>query len=62
MTTDTELSDDTKVTVCDACLCACCWRGKFPCDRTRGAGITTRTVRELRALDREHPSYWEPQP
>jgi len=47
---------DRKVTVCAACLTASCWHGEFMCEASRTADVTTRTVRELRALGREHPS------
>jgi hypothetical protein len=51
--------DQRRVRVCDHCLMASCWAFIFPCDRAVTAGITTRTVAELRELDREHPSYWD---
>jgi hypothetical protein len=51
-------SDDRLVTVCAACLRASCWLGECSCDNYRAAGNTRRTVRELRELDREDPSYW----
>lgn len=47
---------ERKVTVCEACLTASCWHGEFMCQRSGSAGTTTRTVAELDALDREHPS------
>ena len=50
--------DDRQVTVCAECLKASCWHGEFMCDRSRSADITTRTVRELRKLNREHPSHY----
>jgi hypothetical protein len=52
------LNDDTKITVCDACLTAACWLYTFPCERAVQAGTAKRTVAELRTLDREHPCYW----
>ena len=52
------LDDDAerRVTVCDACLCASCWQGSFPCARARSAGTREMKVRELDALGREHRS------
>ena len=50
--------DARLVTVCDACLRACCWRGIFMCDDSYGAGTTRKTVAELRALDEEHSDYY----
>lgn len=50
--------DDRIVTVCADCLCASCWHGEFLCQTSRGADITKKTVRELRALDREHSDYY----
>lgn len=49
---------DRRVTVCDACLTASCWHGVFMCDRAQSAGTTERTVAELEALGREHPSHY----
>lgn len=43
------------VVVCDACLTAACWHGEHMCQRSRSAGLTTRTVAELDALGLEHP-------
>ena len=48
------------VTVCDQCLTACCWQGRFLCDKAAYAGTVDKSVAELRELNREHPSYWEP--
>lgn len=50
--------DDRLVTVCASCLCASCWLYEFCCDAYRTADVRKLPVRELRALDREHPSYW----
>ncbi len=47
------------ITVCDKCLRACCWHGNFMCDEAYTAGITEKTIAELKELDREHPDYWE---
>ena len=49
---------DKLVTVCSECLTAACWYGEFTCDRFKEAGLVEMPVSELRALSREHPSYW----
>lgn len=54
-----ELHDDAVVTVCDACLRACCWRGFLFCDEYLQAGTVEKTVAELKRLAFEHPDYWE---
>lgn len=47
------------VTVCSACLRACCWQGEFMCDAADMAGTVERTVRQLRAGKHgEHEHYW----
>ena len=46
------------ITVCDACLRACCWHGIFFCDDYLTAGTTQKTARELRKLGLEHPDYY----
>lgn len=47
------------VTVCNACLRACCWQGFFMCDKARDAGTVKKTIAELRALVAgEHSDYW----
>jgi hypothetical protein len=51
-----ELDMQREVTVCAACLTAACWHGEFMCETAQTADITTKTVAELLALDREHPS------
>lgn len=56
------MSARAKVTVCDSCHMACCWQGIFMCSDAKGAGTTEMTVAELRALNREHPSYCKEQP
>lgn len=54
-----QLSPDHKVTVCDACLRACCWQGEFMCDAAVGAGTVEKTVAELRASPHgETEEYW----
>jgi hypothetical protein len=54
------MSDKRLVTVCDSCLRASCWHYIFPCDHYREAGLIDKTVDELRALNREHESYYLP--
>ncbi len=49
------------VTVCDSCLQASCWQGKFMCDDAPSSGTVEKTVAELDALALEHPSYWKDQ-
>lgn len=51
-------ANDRLITVCSACLRASCWHGNFMCDDAVGAGTVRKTVRELAALNREHPSYY----
>ena len=46
------------ITVCDACLMACCWQGEFMCERARAAGTVEKTRAELEALALESPHYW----
>jgi hypothetical protein len=47
------------ITVCDACLRACCWKGIFMCDDARDAGTVERTVEQCVALGEEHSDYWD---
>jgi hypothetical protein len=56
-----EAKEDEKrpVMVCDSCFRASCWQGIFMCDEATAAGLTTRSVGELRALNLEDPSYWK---
>lgn len=54
----TRRPDERRVTVCDACQTATCWEGLFMCENARIAGTKELTVRELRQLNLEHPSYW----
>lgn len=49
----------TTITVCDACLRACCWKGIFMCDDARDAGTVERTVEQCVALGEEHSDYWD---
>lgn len=54
-----KLADDYRVTVCDRCLCACCWQGEFMCEDARKAGTVVKTVAELRAGKHgESEHYW----
>lgn len=53
-----EAVESPLVIVCDACLTASCWQGSFPCEKARSAGTSERTVAELDALGREHPSHY----
>lgn len=52
----------TMITVCNACLMACCWQGEFMCADAKGAGTVEKTIGELVALDREHPEFWDIDP
>lgn len=50
---------ERKVTVCSACLRACCWQGSFMCDAADMAGTVEKTIAELRAGQYgESPHYW----
>ena len=53
------MSDDDLITVCDACLRACCWQGIFMCDKSLKAGTVQKTRKELRTLRLEDPSYFK---
>jgi len=53
------MTDERTVTVCAACLTASCWQYVFLCDKHKTAGTVQKTVAELRALGREHHSYWK---
>lgn len=48
-----------KITVCAACLTACCKDGIFRCDRSGDAGVVDKTEAELEELGLEHPDYWD---
>ncbi len=50
---------DPLVTVCAECLTASCWLGESMCMRAHSATTVQRRESELRALGREHPSYWD---
>lgn len=50
-------NNDDLITVCDSCLCACCWQGDMHCENHKNAGTVQKTRRELLTLNREHPSY-----
>lgn len=49
---------DYMVTVCDACMRACCWHGLFLCDASQTAGTKDVPASELRKLGAEHSSYF----
>lgn len=49
---------EATVTVCSACLRACCWQGEFYCNDYKTAGTVEKPISELAELSREHPSYW----
>ena len=53
------MSDEDLITVCDSCFQASCWQFKFMCDNYQSAGTVQKTRKELRELNREHPSYWK---
>ena len=53
------MSEGDLITVCSECGQASCWQGIFLCDRAVNASTREMTVRELRALKLEHPSYWK---
>ena len=50
---------EKKITVCDSCLCASCWQYIHLCENHREAGTRQMTRAELKAIGREHPSYWK---
>jgi hypothetical protein len=52
-------ADDRVIAVCSKCQTAACWAFIFPCDFYIAAGVKSMRVSELRALNLEHPSYWE---
>ena len=52
------IKPDKKVEVCSACLTAACWYGEFMCEEAINAGTVVKTVKELRRLNRESPTYW----
>lgn len=52
------LTGNERITVCDKCLCACCWQGEFYCEDARTAGTTTISVSQARNLKREAEHYW----
>lgn len=45
------------VYVCDKCLMAACWAGKFMCDDAREAGLYRARRADLVRLGREHTDY-----
>lgn len=48
---------DAVITVCDSCLKASCWQGKFPCDYHLTVGTKHMTRRDLIELGLEHIDY-----
>lgn len=56
---DKVCSGKTTVTVCNKCLRASCWLGKFYCEEYLTAGVVEKTKDELAKLDLEHPHYWD---
>jgi hypothetical protein len=57
--TNNKAAQAKTVTVCSACLRACCWQGIYLCDGSMTAGTVKKTVKELTELDLEHPGYWD---
>lgn len=53
-----QIKDEWTVTVCDACLRACCWQGVFYCDDYRTAGTKDITIAEAKTKGLEHADYW----
>lgn len=47
------------IAVCDKCLRASCWLGKFYCENYLTAGTIEKTREELLELDLENPEYWD---
>jgi len=54
-----KLPETMRITVCSECLQASCWHSQFYCDKYKTAGTVDKTVKELRAMNLEHESYWE---
>lgn len=54
----TRLPGNHLVEVCDKCLCASCWHGEFMCQQAHHAGIVTKTVDQLDAMNRENPEHY----
>jgi hypothetical protein len=52
------MANERTITVCSACLRACCWHGNFTCEDARGAGLKELTINQLKELDREHSDWW----
>ena len=50
------------VTVCSVCLRASCWHGHDLCDDAQTASTVEKSVAELQAMNREHPSHWDIDP
>lgn len=49
---------DYDVTVCAACLTACCWHGEHMCQAAETASTAIMRASELRKLNRENASYY----
>jgi hypothetical protein len=54
----TTINENKLIQVCDHCLTAACWYGEYYCDYSKNAGLTLKTVKELRKLNRENEEYW----
>lgn len=54
------MSKERLIAVCDKCLTANCWNGRFMCEDSMNAGIVDMPVSVLAKLKREHPEAWEP--
>jgi hypothetical protein len=52
------MKNNKLVRVCDNCLTASCWYAEFMCQQAYEAGITLKTVAELKILNRENEDYW----
>ena len=52
------MTNQRTIVVCSECKMATCWYGLFMCDKAQSAGVVEMTIRALRKLKREHPSYW----
>lgn len=54
------MPDPRRILVCDQCLRASCWYGKFMCDRSRAAGLVQMTAGDLAQLRLESADWWSP--
>lgn len=57
MDVNSEDWQNEKITVCAACHMASCWQGIHMCCDAQTADVTSKTRRELIALNREHICY-----